>query len=130
MIVALAAMVAAAAMAPTGNWITQDGSVMVAIAPCGPSLCGSIVKVLKVEPGAASTDVHNPDPALRSKPIVGLKILGGFRSSGSEWSHGSIYDPKTGRTYSSKLDLNDDGSLKVSGCIAFLCQTQRWRRAH
>jgi phosphoenolpyruvate carboxylase len=33
------------------------------------------------------------------------------------------------KTYRSMLRLNADGSLKVSGCIAFFCQSQRWTRA-
>ena len=39
------------------------------------------------------------------------------------------YDPKSGKTYASKLRVASDGTLKVSGCIAMFCQTQTWTKA-
>ena len=119
----------AAAAEVTGNWITEDRSAVIAIQRCGPSLCGNVAKILIVKPNYPQTDVHNPDPRLRSKPILGLRILSGFSSKGDRWENGRIYDPKSGKSYKSKLSLNRDGSLSVSGCIAFICQTQRWSRA-
>ena len=127
--IAFAAMMTLLAPTVTGNWVTQDGSAEVAIAPCGDSVCGQVVKVLMVKPGVPGTDVHNPDASLRNRAILGLQVLSGFKASDDEWTDGHIYDPKTGKTYRSKLRLNDDGSLKVYGCIAFLCETQRWLRA-
>ena len=112
----------------SGNWITQDRSAIVAIAPCGTKLCGAIARILVDKPGVPSTDVRNPDPALRSKPLVGLRILSGFTGKDDRWDEGRIYDPQSGKSYRSKLRLNKDGSLNVSGCIAFLCKTQSWTR--
>jgi uncharacterized protein (DUF2147 family) len=91
-------------------------------------LCGAIARILVDKPGVPSTDVRNPDPALRSKPLVGLRILSGFTGKDDRWDEGRIYDPQSGKSYRSKLRLNKDGSLNVSGCIAFLCKTQSWTR--
>jgi uncharacterized protein (DUF2147 family) len=116
----------AAATSPVGSWLTEDGSALVSIAPCGRSLCGSVSRVLAVQPGIPDTDVHNPRAELRSRPLLGLPILDGFSWSGTQWTGGSIYDPKTGKTYRSRLAMNRDGSLRVSGCVLFICETQRW----
>ena len=102
---------------------------MVVIARCGEALCGTIAKVLIERPGYPKTDVRNPDPKLRSRPIQGLRILGGFTRSGDRWEGGRIYDPRSGKSYASKLALNSDGSLNVSGCISIFCKTVRWTRA-
>ena len=120
---------AASAAEVTGNWITQDKSAIVAISRCGAGLCGTVAKVLIVRPGVPRNDVRNPDPRLRSRPIQGLRILSGFTRKGDRWEDGRIYDPKSGKSYASKLSLDSDGSLKVSGCISIFCKTQRWSRA-
>lgn len=112
-----------------GDWLVEDRTALVRIAPCGDRLCGDIAKILAKGPDVPKTDIHNPDPALRSRPFEGLRILTGFVPKGNGWSGGRIYDPNSGRTYSSNLKLNADGSLKVSGCIAFFCRSQRWTRA-
>ena len=79
-------------------------------------------------PGAAATDVNNKNAALRSRTIVGMPVLSEFTDGGSDW-RGRIYDPKSGKTYKSILKREADGTLKVQGCIAFFCRTQRWTPA-
>jgi len=113
----------------SGRWVTDDGSGIVAIASCGDSLCGTLAKVLKGPPaGKPWTDFHNPDPKLQSRPLVGVPILTQLKPSGDGWA-GRIYDPKTGKSYRSVVARRDDGTLKVQGCIAILCQTMIWKRA-
>src|SRR5512139_3361495 len=112
----------------SGNWIVQDRSAVIAIAPCGSRVCGRIARALIRKPGHPDTDVRNPDPSLRRKPLIGLQILSGFVPDGDRWDQGSIYDPESGKSYRSILRLGPDGSLNVSGCILFICRTQRWTR--
>lgn len=121
----LAAMPAQAAQPITGRWATVDGKAIVQIAPCGRELCGKIEKIVKPTPGRPQTDTNNPDPALRSKPLTGLSLLSGFREDGDIWK-GTIYDPESGKSYTSKVSRNGNGTLKVQGCIAFFCKTQTW----
>lgn len=125
----LASPAAAIAADVSGNWITQDKSAMIAIGRCGTSMCGSIARILIQRPDVPKTDIRNPDPAQRGKPLHGLRILSGFTRNGQKWEGGRIYDPKSGKSYSSKMRLNADGSLSVSGCISIICRTQRWTRA-
>jgi uncharacterized protein (DUF2147 family) len=127
---AATALAAPALAAPdiNGGWVTQDRSALITIAPCGAKLCGTIAKALIIKPGHPHTDVHNPDPHLRSRKLIGMTILSGFSPGRDRWEKGRIYDPESGKTYRSLLRLNPDGSLKVSGCIAFFCQSQRWTR--
>lgn len=112
----------------TGNWLTEESKALVQIEACGKTICGKIVKVLKPTPGRPTTDLANPDPRLRSHPIAGTYILTGFVDAGSLWK-GKIYDPQSGKTYAGKLMRNPDGSLKVQGCIAFMCKGPTWQPA-
>lgn len=112
----------------TGRWVTEEGDSIVEIATCGGQVCGRVARILKPVAGPA-TDRNNRDPALRMRPLIGLPILSGFTERGAQWI-GTIYDPRSGKSYRSKLARNSDGSLKVQGCIAVFCQTQRWTRAN
>ena len=82
-------------------------------------------------PGTPKEDHNNSDPALRSRPIIGLVMLEGFVFDGKDtWHKGTIYDPNNGKTYKCKIHLTDDGKLKVRGFIGFsmLGRTEIWTR--
>lgn len=117
-----------AAQPIAGRWLTEDGAAIVQVGPCGTSTCGRIVAVVKARPGAPTTDVNNPDEKLRNRPMVGLPILSGFTQSGDEW-RGRIYDPRNGKSYKSIVTRGQNDTLRVKGCIAFICQTQVWKAA-
>ena len=112
-----------------GLWLVQAGTAKVKVAPCARDksrMCGQVAW-LKT-PGAK--DANNPDASLRSRPIMGLLMIRDFKPAGAgKWTSGKIYDPNSGKTYGSKMSANPDGTLKVEGCIAVVCQAQTWKRA-
>jgi len=114
--------------AVAGLWLTDDRKGVVRIAPCGQQLCGYIAQVLDRAPNVPTTDVNNPDPKLRKQPLVGLRTLWGFSRTENLWEGGRAYDPKSGKSYRSTLQLNADGTLKVTGCVLFVCDSRRWTR--
>ncbi|MBA3896996.1 MAG: DUF2147 domain-containing protein [Sphingomonadaceae bacterium] len=117
---------AMAAIPVSGKWLTAERDSVIEIGVCGGTLCGHVARILKGPPGGKpAVDSNNPDPALRARPIRGLTILSGFTSDGEAWE-GRIYDPKSGKTYRSKLARNPDGTLKVQGCIGPFCRTMTW----
>lgn len=123
--------VPAAAAAPAGSvegrWTTRDRDAIVELAPCGASLCGQIIKFLKVPPGGmGQRDINNPDANLRQRKLLGLNVLSGFRRDGNIW-RGRIYDPKSGKTYRSILEAKGE-RLIVKGCIGPFCKSQTWTR--
>jgi uncharacterized protein (DUF2147 family) len=113
-----------------GNWVSQDGKGVVTIAPCGKALCGHITRLTqKAKDEGPTTDEHNPDPTLRARSLVGVKVLNDFVEDGKEW-HGSIYYPFQGKTYRAFISRNPDNSLKVRGCWYFICRTVKWPAAN
>ncbi|RZM31920.1 MAG: DUF2147 domain-containing protein [Sphingomonas sp.] len=120
-----AAASADAATPIAGMWMTEEKTAIVTVGPCGSNVCGRLTTLLKQPPSGPPVDSNNPDPALRRRPLEGLVILSGFADKGDDW-RGKIYDPKSGKTYKSILKRESDGTLKVQGCIAFFCRTQRW----
>jgi uncharacterized protein (DUF2147 family) len=126
---ALAAAPLAAAEPIDGLWTTAEKTGQVRIADCGNSRCGRLAKFLVAPPqGEGQRDTNNPNKSLRARKLLGLPILTGFKADGAVW-RGTIYDPKSGKSYRSILRRIDAGRLEVKGCIGPFCQTQTWRRA-
>ncbi|WP_430390012.1 DUF2147 domain-containing protein [Dyella sp. 20L07] len=69
--------------------------------------------------GKIVTDRHNPDPALRSQPLTGLRLLWGLRYDVSEdaWVDGYVYDTDNGKTYHCQIHLLDRNRLSLRGFI-------------
>ncbi|MBN8841345.1 MAG: DUF2147 domain-containing protein [Sphingomonadales bacterium] len=109
-----------------GRYLTEDGSGIVAIGTCGKAMCGKLATIVKPTPNGATADVKNPDPALRTRPLLGMQIISGLTDKGDDW-RGEIYDPRRGKTFKSIVSRNADGTLNVKGCFAFICETQVWR---
>lgn len=129
----LAAAPARAADPVVGEWLTQGGSGKVKIGSCAGRLelmCGTI-SWLKSPEDANAHDTHNPNPAMKSRTILGLPMIWNFRQiAPGRWTGGRIYDPNTGKTYDSKMSVGAGGTLKVEGCVLkMLCQAQTWTRS-
>lgn len=115
----------------TGLWATEAQKSHVRIEPCGERLCGVIVwlKEPNDDQGRPKRDIFNQDESQRDRAIVGLRLLSGFEmSGGASWSGGRIYNPEDGKTYKSKISLQDDKTLKVEGCVLIFCKSQIWTR--
>ena len=114
-----------------GTWLSGDGDGLIGVDVSGTTQRATILGSARDEPDRATTDVHNPDPALRDRPLVGLEIFSGFKYDGDgAWSGGFIYDPNSGNTYRCKITLLDPDTLKVRGFIgvALFGRTETWKR--
>jgi uncharacterized protein (DUF2147 family) len=83
------------------------------------------------EAGQEKVDTENPDPALQSRPIIGMVLMEGFLFDGKgTWANGTIYDANDGKTYKCKIRLENADTLKVRGYIGFsmLGRTEVWTR--
>lgn len=79
--------------------------------------------------GQPKRDIHNPDPALRARPLIGITLLWDLHPAGEgRWEGGKIYDPRSGKAIDARARLTDDGALKVEACFAAFCGGQTWRR--
>jgi uncharacterized protein (DUF2147 family) len=77
-------------------------------------------------------DDQNPDPALRSRKILGMNVLEKltYNEDTNTWEDGMIYDAKHGRHWNSSASIDKDGSLKVKGYwhFKFIGKTMTFRR--
>ena len=117
-----------------GVWLNEDKDAHVEMFKRNGKIYGKIVWIkepIDAGTGKPKVDKHNPDAALKTRPTLGLEILTGFSFDGSdEWSGGEIYDPKSGKTYSSYMMFDKKDVLKIRGYIgvALLGKTTYWTR--
>ena len=115
-----------------GVWLTQNKEGKIEIFKSGNQYFGKIVwgKDLYEKDGKTlKKDVHNPNANLRNKTIQNLVILTGFNFKDDYWQDGKIYDPQSGKTYSSEIKL-EGGKLKLTGYIGITLfgRTEVWER--
>ena len=107
-----------------GIWDAGDGT-KIKISDCGNATpCGDIIGLS--DPNLP--DGNNPNEDLRADPLIGKKMIYGFKKSRKGWKSGKIYNPANGKTYGSRLQTLGTQSLEVKGCIGPFCQTQTWKR--
>ena len=124
------------AAAVEGRWITiddRDGSrksiVTLNVNETG-ELKGTITQLLRE--GAKDSRCDKCPDDFKDQPLKGLTFMWGLtREAEGEWAGGSILDPKSGKIYKAKLELNEGGnSLSVRGFIgiSLFGRSQTWER--
>ncbi|MBP9152876.1 MAG: DUF2147 domain-containing protein [Flavobacteriales bacterium] len=77
-------------------------------------------------------DVLNSNTKLRSRKVLGTKMLDGFVWDGTDsWRKGQIYFYHSGNEYNGKIMVSPQGELKLKGYYSFLFflgKTQTWTR--
>lgn len=105
-----------------GTWKTENDESKVEIFRCGEKICGKIIWLknptytdsMEGEAGTPVIDRMNPDPSLKSRPVLGLRILEGFSEEGANtWGNGTCYDPRSGKTYRGKFRLAAPDRLQL-----------------
>ena len=124
-----------------GMWLNQKQDAKIDIFKCGNDYCGKIVWLKEPvypagsalgTPGTPKLDHYNPDVARKKTPLMDMQMMQGLQFSGDkQWKNGKIYDPDSGKTYSSKATLVSTTELDLRGFIGFsmLGRTEKWTRA-
>jgi uncharacterized protein (DUF2147 family) len=123
----LAAAGIAQAAEPLGEWRDEDSNATIKVVDCNSRIWGIIAS----EKTPGTIDTKNPDKAKRTRPTLGMPVLLNMKKDADEkdrWA-GEIYDPLSGKTYSSSIQLKSASTLRVEGCVAMiLCGGQTWTR--
>jgi len=119
--------------AVVGKWLSESGEGQIQVYKKGDRYFGKLVwlKFPDGDDGKPKVDARNPDPGKQKRTINGLELLQNFSFSGDNvWEDGTIYDPKTGKTYSCKLTLVSNNKLNIRGFIgiSILGRTEKWTR--
>ncbi|HFQ16049.1 MAG TPA: DUF2147 domain-containing protein [Rhodobacteraceae bacterium] len=102
-----------------GMWKTDvdDGAyAYVEIKPCGPALCGTIVRTF-------NSGGEYKSPNLGKRILIDMMPKGGGKYAGNVWR------PANGKIYIGKIALKGN-TLKMKGCVAggLFCKSSTWTR--
>jgi uncharacterized protein (DUF2147 family) len=101
-----------------GNWRLSNGKITVRVNYCGgKNICATIIGMAKPlnKQGKPKIDKDNPNPALRSRPIIGLQVVSGMQPAGENRWKGAIYNADDGGTYSATASM-DGNQLVIKAC--------------
>ena len=119
----LAAPAAASAKAPLeGQWKNPKGSVVVRVAACGESYCGTVVEAsAKAKATAKKGGTTN---------LVGTRILSDVRAAGNGTWRGRAFDPKRNIRAPATIRMIGSSTLVIKGCVigGLICKEQRGTR--
>mgnify|MGYP001392608875 FL=1 len=114
-----------------GVWLNQDKDAEIQITEKNNKYYGKIIWLLnpKDEKGKTKKDSKNPDKTKQNQQLMGLEILKELKYSKKEWSKGTIYDPKSGKTYKLTAKIKE-GKLHLRGYIgvSLVGKTNIWTR--
>ncbi len=114
-----------------GVWLTADKSAKIEIVQREKNFQGTMIwlEMDRDEQGKPLTDTQNPEPSKRSRLLRGLEIIPNLVYKEGKWK-GTIYDPESGKTYSSEIVLVNENTLEITGYIGLpmFGRTEKWTR--
>ena len=116
-----------------GTWITKAGNCKIEVYKQDEEFKAKIVWLKEDKNGMNDyTDKENPDPALRSRKLLGIDVVHGlhYDPDENEYVDGVIYDARNGKKWDSIVWLTDDNLLKIKGywLFKFLSETSTFKR--
>ncbi|MET3650453.1 DUF2147 domain-containing protein [Dyella japonica] len=131
------------ASAIEGDWLVESRDAIIRIEQDGGVYVGTIVWQLHDTYGPEDgpelsgkivTDRHNPNPALRSRPLTGLRLLWGLRydADARAWVDGYVYNADNGKEYHCEVHVPSPDTLVLRGYIGItlLGGSTKWTRTH
>lgn len=118
-----------------GVWLNEEATGKIQIYKEKDKYFGKLVwlrEPIDKATGLPKSDKENPNPSLQSAPVIGLVNLKDFTFDGKEeWSGGTIYDPKNGKTYKCFIRFENQNKLKIRGFIgiSMLGRNTYWTRS-
>ena len=118
------AMIAAPAVANArtpieGRW--KNGHMEIVIAPCGPVLCGTVVKASSQQQAKAERG--------SGTQLIGARLITNIRATGDRSYSANVYLPSRDMNTSGTLRQTAPNRLYVRGCVmGFICKSATWDR--
>jgi uncharacterized protein (DUF2147 family) len=94
----------------------------------GTAACCLSAKVRADDP---DFDIHNPNPKLRGRSLLGIVVVWKLVYSDGEFSGGYAYNPRDGKTYRCEVRVIDRNTIKIRGYVGIplFGESQIWKRA-
>jgi uncharacterized protein (DUF2147 family) len=115
-----------------GTWESAEKDGHMAFYKNGSTYAARLIwgiHITEADRKTSKKDTKNPDPALRSRNIVGITYITGLQYKDGVYGGGRIYNPLDGNTYDCKITLeNGDVHLRAYMGLPILGETRIWKR--
>jgi uncharacterized protein (DUF2147 family) len=115
-----------------GIWLTAEKDAKIEISQRESRFYGKMIWLTPNvdENGNPLTDTENPDASKRNRKLEGLEIISNLVYADGKWK-GKIYDPESGKTYSSEIKLVNEDTLELTGYVGLpmFGRTLIWKKA-
>jgi uncharacterized protein (DUF2147 family) len=116
-----------------GEWWTENNEGIVKFAKYpdgtyrGTTTC---CKPKRYTDESPETDIHNPNPKLRTRSPIGIVIIWKLVYEDGEYTGGYVYNPRDGKTYHIQVKVIDQNTIKIRGYLGLpvFGQSQVWKR--
>ncbi|MFC5283372.1 DUF2147 domain-containing protein [Pedobacter alpinus] len=114
-----------------GRWISTKKNVIIEVYKSSNQFKAKVIWFDDRDdikrPMRTRLDIKNPDKDLKNKRILGMDVLErlSYNPDKNRWDNGLIYDPQSGKHWSSLVYFNTNMQMIVKGYwkFEFLCQT-------
>lgn len=115
-----------------GTWLSEDKTGKIEIYKTANKYYGKLIwgkSMYEPDGKTSKKDIKNQDVSKRSRNLKDLQILTDFVYNKTIWEDGKVYDPYSGKTYSSTMQIKDD-KLHIRGYIgiSLIGRTNIWTR--
>lgn len=102
-----------------GRW--KNGKMEIVIAPCGRTLCGTVVKASARQQAKAERGTGTD--------LIGARLITNIRPNGANSYRANVYLADRGINASGTIRRAHPDRLNVRGCVLMLfCRTSNWDR--
>jgi uncharacterized protein (DUF2147 family) len=102
-----------------GRW--QHGSMVIEIAPCGPKLCGTVVK--------ASANQKRKAEKGSGTELIGARLITDIEQTGDKTYKGRVFAADRNVYASGTVNMVTHDRLQVKGCVLLvICKSRTYDR--
>lgn len=102
-----------------GKWLNEEKDGRIEIYESKGKYYGKLVWMkdpYEADGKTLKRDVKNKNSKLKGQPLLNSVIFSGFKFEEGKWVDGEVYDPRSGKTYSSEIKLKNN-KLELRGYI-------------
>ena len=115
-----------------GEWLNEEKNQKIEIYKTGNHYFGKVTwstDFLEADGMTSKKDVRNTDVTLKTRNLINTVILNKFEYDQGVWDHGTMYDPRSGKTYSCIIKLRNK-KLEIRGYVgvSLLGKTTYWEK--
>ncbi len=115
-----------------GTWLNASKEGRIEILKKGNTYIGKLIWIKEPndESGKPKLDKNNPNASLKQRPLLGIELVKDMKLQDGILEDGTVYDPKSGKTYSCKIKLVGQDKMELRGFVGFsmLGRTETWTR--